>query len=312
MASITSSRPIWLDPASPDWVRTEVTEGGGVIVDSVTDAEAIVWMSARDTTGLREALATAPHIDWVQLPFAGVENFVDAGFTFDDRRWTCGKGVYAEPVAEHVVALTLAGLRMIPTRVKASSWAPQGGLSLLGEHVTILGGGGITESLCPMLAPFGCNITVLRKRPGASVLPGNPTQLPMEVLGECLHRSLVVVIALSLTPETINVIGAAQLQLMRRDGWIVNVGRGGHVDTDAMVAALHGGLLGGYATDVTEPEPLPDGHPLWTAPNVIITPHTANTAEMARHPLGLRIRTNVQRFVSGESLIGSIDPTLGY
>jgi phosphoglycerate dehydrogenase-like enzyme len=312
MATVGTPRNIWLDPASPSWVRQEVAAGGGRIVESIHDATAVVWMSPRNAEGLRSALAEAPQIDWVQLPFAGVENFVEAGFTFTDRIWTCGKGVYAEPVAEHVVALALAGLRMIPTRVKANSWAPQGGLSLLGEHVTILGGGGIAESLCPMLAPFGCQITVLRKRPGATPLPTGPEQLSMDALGDCLRRSLVVVIALALTPETANVIGAPELQLMRRDGWIVNVGRGGHVDTDAMVDALHQGLLGGYATDVTEPEPLPDGHPLWTAPNVIITPHTANTLAMARGPLGERIRVNVQRYLAGLPLIGPIDPGRGY
>jgi phosphoglycerate dehydrogenase-like enzyme len=303
---------VFLDPSSPTWVKGEIEAGGGTVVADIAEAASVVWMSAYNPEGLRTTLEQAPHIEWVQLPFAGVENFVAAGFRFDDRVWTCGKGVYAEPVAEHVMALMLAGLRMIPARLAIRSWGKQGGLSLAGEHVTVLGGGGITESLCPMLAPFGCHITVLRKRPGATALPGNPIQLPMDALDECLARSLVVVIALSLTPETTHVIAARELQLIRRDAWVVNVGRGGHVDTDAMVAALEAGRLGGYATDVTEPEPLPDGHPLWTAPNVIITPHTANTTEMARVPLGLRIRSNVQRFIAGEELIGMIDSRLGY
>jgi phosphoglycerate dehydrogenase-like enzyme len=92
----------------------------------------------------------------------------------------------------------------------------------------------------------------------------------------------------------------------------VNVARGRHVDTDALVAALDRGQIGGAALDVTDPEPLPDGHPLWTQPRCIITPHTADTPEMTRRPLALRIRENVARFAAGERLLGLVDPVAGY
>ncbi len=99
---------------------------------------------------------------------------------------------------------------------------------------------------------------------------------------------------------------------MDETAWLVNVARGGHVDTDALVSALTGGTIAGAALDVTDPEPLPDGHPLWDIPNCIITPHTADTIEMVRPLLAERIRTNVGRFAAGQDLVGLVDPEAGY
>jgi D-3-phosphoglycerate dehydrogenase len=99
---------------------------------------------------------------------------------------------------------------------------------------------------------------------------------------------------------------------MPSHAWIVNVARGSLIDTEALVAALQAGQIGGAALDVTDPEPLPDGHPLWTAPNTIITPHVANPqGAMMRH-LAERVRENVRRFAAGEDLLAPIDPEAGY
>jgi phosphoglycerate dehydrogenase-like enzyme len=123
---------------------------------------------------------------------------------------------------------------------------------------------------------------------------------------------LLVVLALALTAETTGIIGAPELALMDESTWLVNVARGRHVDTDALVAALRAQSIAGAALDVTDPEPLPDGHPLWDLPNCIITPHTADTIEMVMPLLAQRIRTNVARFAAGETLIGLVDPVAGY
>lgn len=94
--------------------------------------------------------------------------------------------------------------------------------------------------------------------------------------------------------------------------WLVTVARGRHVDTDALVAALRDGTIRGAGLDVTEPEPLPDGHPLWDLPNVILTPHTANTQEVAGPRLSRRIADNVRRFANGGELVGTVDAGHGY
>jgi D-3-phosphoglycerate dehydrogenase len=99
---------------------------------------------------------------------------------------------------------------------------------------------------------------------------------------------------------------------MKSDAWIVNVARGGLIDTDALVEALDEGSIGGAALDVADPEPLPDGHPLWGCPNAIITPHIANTWDMALPELRALVRRNVGRFARGEDLEGLVDLAIGY
>ena len=99
---------------------------------------------------------------------------------------------------------------------------------------------------------------------------------------------------------------------MGQQAWLVNVARGGLVDTEALVEALRSRQIGGAALDVTDPEPLPAGHPLWDLPNCLITPHTADTEQMTRPLLAGRIAENVQRLSEGRELAGQVDPDLGY
>jgi phosphoglycerate dehydrogenase-like enzyme len=106
--------------------------------------------------------------------------------------------------------------------------------------------------------------------------------------------------------------GADEFALMEDHAVLVNVARGRHVVTDDLVAALRDGVIGGAGLDVTDPEPLPDGHPLWSAPNCIVTPHVGNTPAMARPLLAERVRANVARFGRGEELLGLVDLESGY
>ena len=265
-----------------------------MVVSLIDDPEALVWLDSHDVGGLTKALAAAPSVRWVQLPSAGVESMAEV---IDQTRiWTCAKGAYAQPVAEHALTLALAGLRLLPSRIGARSWGVQGGTSLLGERVTILGGGGITRSLLELLAPFEVEATVVNR--SGNPVPGAARTVPVSEFDRTLGNALVVVLALSLTPETRGIIGAEQLGLMEQTAWLVNVARGGHVDTDALVEALQEGAIAGAALDVTDPEPLPDGHALWDLSNCIITPHTADTIEMVLPLLAERIRTNVALFAA--------------
>ncbi|MFY9890189.1 MAG: D-isomer specific 2-hydroxyacid dehydrogenase family protein [Streptosporangiaceae bacterium] len=300
---------IAIGPRRSRFAADAVLAAGGEPADADARADALVWLAPHDTDGLRAALAaTSPR--WVQLSSAGVERVAAAGLLDAGRTWTCAKGIYAEPVAEHALMLALAGLRLLPSRIRATSWGRAGGESLYDAPVAIVGGGGITASLLGLLAPFRVRATVVRR--SAEPVPGAALTLPVAMLPEALSDARVVFLALALTPETTGIIGAPQLAAMRPDGWLVNVARGRHVVTDALVAALAAGEIGGAGLDVTDPEPLPDGHPLWTQDRCIITPHTADTPEMVRRPLALRIRDNVTRFAAGEPLSGVIDPAAGY
>ena len=303
-----SSRAIAVQPAnSPEWVRDAVIAGGGHIAEPA-DASAIVWTVARDASGLREILHEHGHLAWVQIPFAGIENFVP--ILDDDRVWTCGKGVYAEPVAEHALALALAGMRHISSYSRATQWTGPAGRNLLGAAVTIVGGGGVTESLIRLLSPFNCDVTVVRRT--VEHIDGADTVVGQENLIDALAGADVVFLALSLTRETIGMIGKPELEVMEPHAWIINVARGGHIVTDDLVWALQNNVIGGAALDVTDPEPLPENHPLWALPNCIITPHVGNTPEMAVPLLSARITENVKRFINDETLIGLVDVRHGY
>src|SRR5690606_27882761 len=117
---------------------------------------------------------------------------------------------------------------------------------------------------------------------------------------------------LSATPQTHHLIGARELALMRPHTWLVNIARGSLVDTDALVEALEKGTIGGAALDVTDPEPLPDDHPLWTQPRALITPHSANPQRLMMQRLAERVAENVNRYLHGEELLGLIDLERGY
>jgi phosphoglycerate dehydrogenase-like enzyme len=286
----------------------EAVEAGGGVVVEPGEATGLVWLHHRDPKRLNQVLHAAPQLEWVQLPWAGVEPYV--GVIDSERTWTSGKGVYAEEVAEHSLALLLAGLRGLDVYVRATEWSRPRGRNLLGARVVVMGGGGITESLLRLLGPFDADVTVVRRRPQA--MTGAGRVVSVDDLDEVLADADALVLALALTPETRGIVDGRRLRLLAPHAWLVNVARGGHVVTDDLVTVLREGVIGGAALDVTDPEPLPSGHPLWSLPNCIITPHVGNTPEMAVPVLRRRITENVRRFAADEPLIGLVDPDLGY
>jgi phosphoglycerate dehydrogenase-like enzyme len=297
-----------IGPDPVDLIADAVRAGGGTVVGLDEQPEALVWLSPLDKDGLRAALATAPTVRWVQLPFAGVEAFVDV--MTPDRTWTCAKGAYAEPTAEHAMALLLAGLRRLPEHARATGWGRQGAQTLYDAPVVVLGAGGITACLLDLLAPYRAEVTVVRR--SADPFPGAARTVTLDALDEVLPGARGVVLALALTPETEHVIGARQLSLMDDDAWLVNVARGRHVDTAALVQALQDKAIGGAALDVTDPEPLPADSPLWQLPNCLVTPHTANPWQSAQPLLSRRITENITRYDAGEPLLGLVDLEAGY
>lgn len=290
-----------------DDTAAAVRRGGADVVE-IGEADGLVWIHPHKPRELGSLLEENPQIRWVQLPYAGVEDFVHL---VDDKRvWTCGKDVYSEPVAEHVVTLALAGFRGLGTYARASDWSRPRGRNLLGARIMVLGGGGITRSLLRLLEPWGTSTTVLRR--SARPIEGADRVGTLADLHDVLPETDLLVLALALTPETHRVIGSVELDLLPDHAWLVNVARGAHVDTAALVAALERKAIGGAALDVTDPEPLPAGHRLWGLDNCIITPHIANTPEMGAPLLHARIAENVRRFREGRELVGPIDPALGY
>ncbi len=291
------------------WLDEAVVAGGGRVA-APAEASGLVWTHEDAPAALEAVLAEHPQIRWVQLPWAGVEPYVEVIRARADRTWACGKGAYAEPVAEHALALALAGLRNLDGYARATEWTGQRGRNLLGARVVVVGGGGITVSFLRLLAPFGCSTTVVRRT--QEPLEGADAVVPLDRLDEALRDADLVVLAVALTPETTGLLDGRRLRLLAPDAWVVNVARGAHIVTADLVDVLAEGAIGGAALDVTDPEPLPAGHPLWTEPRCLITPHTANTATMAVPLLSARVLDNVRRALAGEHLEGIVDPEAGY
>jgi phosphoglycerate dehydrogenase-like enzyme len=289
-------------------MREAVLAGGGLLADDAADAEVLIWNDPHDPSPLATTLAAGADIRWIQLPFAGIDPFL--GHLSHDRVWTSGKGVYAEPVAEMALSMLLALLRNLTGYARARSWSGPVGRNLGRARITVLGGGEITRSLLRLLAPFQCQVTVLRRLP--MPFEGAERTGTLADLHGALADADAVVVALALTPETRHVIDAAALAVMRPHAVIVNVGRGAHIDTDALIDALATERIGGAGLDVTDPEPLPDDHPLWSEPRCLITPHVGNTPEMGVPLLDARVLDNVARFTNGQPLIGLVDVNAGY
>jgi phosphoglycerate dehydrogenase-like enzyme len=301
---------IAVGPGPAPWAAEAIRRGGGQVVALDQDPEGLVWTASGAMDALRDALASQPKITWVQLPQAGMEWAFQAGVVDSQRRWTSAKGAYAEPVAEHALALILAGLRQLKVRAQARTWGRPAGETLFGEPVTIVGAGGIATVLMRLLEPFRAPVTVVRRQP--EPVAGAVRTLTTDRLTEALPGARAVVVTVALTPQTQGLIGRAELAAMAPDAWLVNVARGGVVDTEALTIALQNGQIGGAALDVTDPEPLPAGHPLWDLDNCLITPHTADTEEMTQPLLADRIADNVRRLAAGQDLVGLLDPALGY
>ncbi|MGW8564800.1 D-isomer specific 2-hydroxyacid dehydrogenase family protein [Isoptericola sp. NPDC055881] len=303
-AAVSVARP------GPAWLPEVAEAAGARLVPAGAETDALLWFGG-DLDELRTALAAAPGTRWVQLPSAGVDSYADDGLLASPGiTWTSAKGAFARPVAEHALALTLATLRRLPQRARARSWGSQAGTSLFGADVLVLGAGGIARTYLDLLVPFGTRNVVVRRR--AEPVPGAERTVTADHLHAELARADVVVVAAALTTQTRALIGAAELAAMKPGAVLVNIARGGLVDTGALVAALASGHLGGAALDVTDPEPLPDGHPLWDLPTALVTPHTADTQEMVEPLLRARVEENLRRFVAGEDLDGVVDPVAGY
>lgn len=308
-----SAPQISIQPAITDELRGAVESSGGRVVEDPAQADGIVWINPRDPEGLRSVLDASP-ARWIQLPFAGIESFVAAGVIDPERTWTCTKGVYGHACAEHALALMLAAARRIHEHVRTRAWR-EGGFGspermLAGATVVVVGTGGIGRALVPLIFPLQARIIGVNR--SGTALEGAERTVSVDDLGEVMGEADYVVIAAASTPETRHMFDAAMLARMKSTAWIVNVARGELIDTDALVRVLEADAIGGAALDVTDPEPLPEGHPLWAQPNAIITPHVANTWDMAVPELLGMVARNVAHFAAGEPLEGLVDPALGY
>jgi phosphoglycerate dehydrogenase-like enzyme len=281
----------------PAGVKVDVFRSGLDLPDSLTEVEFYVPDYMAIDSRVIGVIRAMPSVRVVQTQTAGYENFLP--YVPDDVTLCNAHGVHDTSTAELAMTLILASYRRIPSAVRAQDrgeWISYETFddSLADRTVLIVGYGSIGQTLESRLTPFECDVlrVARRERPGVA---------PVERLPELLPRADVVVLLTPATPETIGLVDAGFLGRMRDGALLVNVSRGPIVDTDALLAELRSGRLRA-ALDVTDPEPLPNGHPLWTAPNVLITPHRggASTAFPAR--IARVVRQQLARYAAGEPL----------
>lgn len=300
---------IALEPRQFPAYVSAIENAGGSVVPLTLDVKALVWTDYSAPEELERILEQNPQLEWVQLPFAGVDafsNILNESLTF-----TSAKRSYSEPVAEHALALALALGRDIPERVRAKSWGKKFADSLFDEEVLIIGGGGIAQVLVNLLQPFRAKVKIVRKHPEAP-FSGCDEIVGFDRLFQELKTPKFVFITCALTKETRFMFNARAFDLMRTDAYLVNIARGEIVNQDELLDAIRDKKIAGYATDVTYPEPLPEDHPFWQEPRVLVTPHTADTMPIVTKLFAQRLDVNVRAWIAGESLTGVVDPKLGY
>jgi phosphoglycerate dehydrogenase-like enzyme len=250
-------------------------------------------------------------VRWVQLTTAGFARYdteaVREGFRERGAALTKSSAVFAEPAAEHVLAMILALDRQLPPiyrdQLTDRSWHMEEHRSvsrlLLGKTVVLLGFGTIGRRVAELLAPFRCEIYAVRRQTrselGVRIVP------EADVTG-VLARADHVVNVLPDSEATRKWVNARRLACCQKGARFYNVGRGTTVDQEALLAALRDGTLGAAFLDVTEPEPLPPEHPLWTAPNCFITPHSAGGRSDQAEALVEHFLGNLAAFAEGQAL----------
>lgn len=322
-----------LTPELKPWLQAVAPGVELVNADSTSEArEAAATADAVLGFCEESVLASSPRVRWVQTYNAGVERcltsevFRQRGIVLTNMQRIAG------PVmAEHVMAFVLAHARALPGYLAAqqqgrwargappANWTPftsaadgdQPAFSLVGKTILVVGFGGVGSEVARRAQAFDMNVIAIRNSK-ADVPPtvsrmGLPADLPAFV-----READVVVNTLPLTPDTRGMFDARIFGAMKRTAFFVNVGRGGTVVTADLVRALTDGTIAGAGLDVVDPEPLPEGHPLWKAPRLILTPHVSADSDLDEDARWLLVRENLRRFVAGGKMLSVVDTTRGY
>jgi phosphoglycerate dehydrogenase-like enzyme len=214
---MTSKPMIAVLPDAQSEYLAAVALGGGIAEDLNATSTGLVWTDSADSVGLAEILRSHPNIDWVQLPFAGVDNFKavfeEVSNLENPPIFTSAKGAYREPVAEHALMLALALARVLPERIRAKSWGRKYADTLFDSKVVILGGGGIAQEIARLLAPFRADVTVVRKN--LEPIPNVSRVLGLDSLSSLLPDADFVFLASALTEETRGLFDSKLFALMK-------------------------------------------------------------------------------------------------
>ncbi len=293
-----------------------------VMVDSKEQA-AIEAADAQAVVGIcnEGILAGSPELFWVQVYSAGVERCVVLPDMIEGHKLlTNGQRIGSPALAEHAIAMMMVlarGLDLYHANQIKGQWKREAGLDraghmeLEGRTLLVVGLGGIGTQVAKRGHGLGMRVIATRnsRREG-------PDYVDHVGLSDELHdlasRADVVINTVPLTDQTRGMFNAGFFDAMKSNAFFISVGRCGSTVTDDLVAALQSGAIAGAGLDVTDPEPLPEGHPLWTMPRVIISPHTAGRSDKGLDRLYLMVKENLRRYVAGEPMLSVVDIERGY
>ncbi|KAF3889890.1 MULTISPECIES: D-2-hydroxyacid dehydrogenase [Nostocales] len=307
-----------LKPQLPSDVNVVRLDSDGNIDGDATDAEVYFSWFLLKPTILNTVLEAAPKLRWHHAPNAGVDRILTPTnleqYLKRDITLTNGAGVHSIPIAEFAIAFMLAHakhLRELYDLQDQHLWKRGFPIrELLDSTLLIIGAGGIGQEIAARAKAFGMRILGSRRDPQA--LPNFDKIVGADEWRSLLSESDYVVVATPLTPETRGLIDEAALQAMRPDTYLINIARGGVVDEPALIKALQEGWIAGAGLDTVLTEPLPPESPLWSLPNVFLTPHcTGHSPRVKERTLALFL-DNLERYRTGRSLRNVVDKKAGY
>ena len=266
----------------------------------------------------RELFAAAPKLRWLHFPAAGVEWMQNVPALINsDVIVTNSRGAHATTIAEHTFGMLVFLARNFAALYEAQKekkwlWPmPRPGVGLVGQTMGIIGLGQIGRAIAKRAQAFEMNIIAV----DAHSVPKSDYVSELRLLDgldNLLSRSDVVVVATPITAETRGMLGPKQLGLMKKGAFLLVMSRGGIVDEPTVVKLLHEGHLAGAGFDVTAVEPLPADNELWSAPNVIITPHCSPSSQQTQNNVVTLINENLAHYLAGQPLVNVVDKKLGY
>ncbi len=304
----------------PDRIRPIADAVPGSVVEAypkvkealphLADADAVAMWGFQNATPILEA---APHLQWVHSLSDGVERLLVPAMFERDIILTNSHGVHDNAVSEHTLAFILAWYHRLHEAMRSQyqrEWKRPTGDVLTGKRLLIVGFGGIGRAIAAKARPFGMTILAVKRTPA-------PDPLADEMYGAAdllsiLPTADVIVAALPSTADTERVFDEKAFSVMKEGALFVNIARASVVDETALINALQSGHLAGAALDVFNSEPIPDDHPFWDMPNVIMTPHTASrTPDSWARVLAL-LRDNFAAWSEGRPMANVIDKRKGY
>lgn len=295
-------------------VRFELLPDSGVVPEHAGDAT-VLLRKAMPHDVLHTTLDGAPGIDWIHTASAGFNWVLTPRVAATDIVLTRTANVLNTPIAEFVVALTLALFKRVPTfldQQRERVWRrPETLTTMTGATASIIGAGAIGRATAARLQAFGMRVLGMKRTP--EPLPGFDAVLGPDGLDTLLEQADLLVLACPLTPETVHLIGREQFARMKSTAVIVNVARGAVMVEEDLVDALRTGVIAGAGLDVFTTEPLPPDSRLWSLPNVIITPHVSYLAGENEAAILDEFCENLRLYLAGEPLLNTLKShELGY